>query len=64
MLTYCIIIDYELINKNFMVRVSGQITPAMFIGDIIITYEYRDKMYQAKAIVFITEINKTLFMVH
>ncbi|WP_312475692.1 hypothetical protein [Neobacillus sp.] len=33
------IIDYEVINKNLMVRVSGQITPAMFVGDIIITYE-------------------------
>ncbi|MBY0149451.1 hypothetical protein [Neobacillus niacini] len=42
------IIDYEVINKNLMVRVSGQITPAMSVGDIIITYEYRDKMYQAK----------------
>jgi len=33
-----------------MVRVSSQITPAMFVGDIIITYEYSDKMYQAKEI--------------
>ena len=47
------IIDYEVINKRLMVRVSGQITPAMFIGDIIITYERRDKMYQAKRIEFI-----------
>ncbi|MGE7880013.1 hypothetical protein [Peribacillus muralis] len=53
------IIDYEVINKNLMVRVSGQITPGMFVGDIIITYEYRDKMYQAKAIEFITDIKKT-----
>ncbi len=55
------IIDYEVINNNLMVRVSGQITPAMFVGDIIITYEYRDKMYQAKAIEFITDINKNPF---
>ncbi|MFJ7755920.1 hypothetical protein ACQKGI_22025 [Peribacillus muralis] len=55
------IIDYEVINNNLMVRVSGQITPAMFAGDIIITYEYRDKMYQAKAIEFITDINKNPF---
>ena len=54
-------IDYEVINKNLMVRVSGQITPAMFVGDIIITYECRDKMYQAKAIEFITDINKNPF---
>ncbi|HWL13902.1 MAG TPA: hypothetical protein VNQ57_12985 [Ureibacillus sp.] len=55
------IIDYEVIKKNLMVRVSGQITPAMFVGDIIITYEYRDKMYQAKTIEFITDINKNPF---
>lgn len=55
------IIDYEVINKNLMVRVSGQISPAMFVGDIIITYEYRDKMYQAKAIEFITDNSKNPF---
>lgn len=55
------IIDYEVINNNLMVRVSAQITPAKFVGDIIITYEYRDKMYQAKAIEFITDINKNPF---
>lgn len=44
-----------------MAKVSGQITPAMFIGDIIFTYEYRDKMYQAKAIEFIANINKKTF---
>jgi len=49
------IIDYEVIKKQLMVRVSGQITPAMFIGDIIIVYEYRDKMYQAKTIEFIPD---------
>ncbi|OIJ20961.1 hypothetical protein BKP45_07625 [Anaerobacillus alkalidiazotrophicus] len=55
------IIDYEVINNKLMVRVSGQITPAMFIEDIIITYEYRDKMYQAKVIKFIKDIDKTPF---
>jgi len=55
------VIDYEVINKNLMVRVSVQITPTMFVGDIVITYEYRDKMYQAKAIEFITDINKNPF---
>ncbi|MGB2872977.1 hypothetical protein [Psychrobacillus psychrotolerans] len=55
------VIDYEVINNNLMVRVSVQITPAVFVGDIVITYEYRDKMYQAKAIEFITDINKNPF---
>jgi len=44
-----------------MVRLSGQISPAMVVGDIIITYEYRDKMYQMKAIEFITDIEKNPF---
>lgn len=55
------IIDYEVINQNLMVRVSGQISPAMSIGDIIIVYEYKDKMYQAKTIDFITDMNKNPF---
>lgn len=55
------IIDYEVINNNLMVRVSGQISPAMSIGDIIISYEYLDKMYQAKTIEFITDIDKNPF---
>lgn len=55
------IIDYEVINKKLMVRISGQITPAMFGGDIIITYEYRDGMYQAKSIEFITDMSKNPF---
>jgi hypothetical protein len=55
------IIDYEVINNNLMVRVGGQISPAMSIGDIIIVYEYRNKMYQARTIDFITDINKNPF---
>jgi hypothetical protein len=55
------IIDYEVINQNLLVRVSGQISPAMSIGDIIIVYEYKDKMYQAKTIDFITDMNKNPF---
>lgn len=55
------VIDYEVINNNLMVRVSVQITPAMFVGDIVITYEYCDKMYQSKSIEFITDIIKNPF---
>jgi hypothetical protein len=55
------LIDYEVINNNLMVRISGQITPAMFIGDIVIVYEYRNRMYQAKTIDFIAEIDKNPF---
>jgi hypothetical protein len=55
------IIDYEVMNNNLMVRVSGQISPAMAIGDIILVYVYRNNMYQAKTIDFITDINKNPF---
>ncbi|RSK28517.1 hypothetical protein EJF36_17495 [Bacillus sp. HMF5848] len=56
------IIDYEVINNKLMVRVSGQISPAVSsIGDIIIIYEYRNKMYQAKTIDFIKNINENPF---
>ncbi|MBN8194231.1 hypothetical protein JI667_19040 [Bacillus sp. NTK074B] len=55
------IIDYEIINNNLMVKVSGQISPASYIGDVIVTYEYRDKMYQSKTIDFITDIDKNPF---
>ncbi|WML45438.1 hypothetical protein [Neobacillus sp. PS3-40] len=55
------IIDYEVINNNLMVRVSVTIAPSMVIGDIIIVYEYRDKMYQAKTIDFLTDISKNPF---
>ncbi|AOH56560.1 hypothetical protein ABE28_019510 [Peribacillus muralis] len=30
----------------------GQITPAMFIGRIEVTYEYKDNMYQEKKMEF------------
>ncbi|MFC5465501.1 hypothetical protein [Lederbergia graminis] len=55
------IIDYEVMNNQLMVSVSGQIAPASFIGDIIITYEYRDNMYQAKTIDFIADMKKNPF---
>ncbi|MDM5326772.1 hypothetical protein [Neobacillus sp. CF12] len=55
------IIDYEVMNNTLMVRVSGQISPAMAIGDIILVYEYKNKMYQAKTIDFITDITKNPF---
>ncbi|WP_226669611.1 hypothetical protein [Metabacillus litoralis] len=55
------IIDYEIIDNQLMVRVSGQISPASFVGDIVISYEYRDNMYQAETIFFIKDINKNPF---
>ncbi|WP_235822846.1 hypothetical protein [Cytobacillus massiliigabonensis] len=47
------IIDYEVRNNQLTVSVAGQISPASFAGSIIIVYEHRDKMYQAKSVEFI-----------
>ncbi|MEK4426067.1 hypothetical protein [Solibacillus sp. FSL K6-1523] len=53
------IIDYDVINNQLKVRLGAQITAGRFIGDMIITYEYRDEMYQAKTMEFIMyEIKK------
>ncbi|MBU7592850.1 hypothetical protein [Metabacillus halosaccharovorans] len=46
------IIDYEVRDNQLIVSVAGQISPASFVGNIVIVYEYRDKMYQAKLIEF------------
>lgn len=46
------IVKFDVVNNHLVATVSGQITPAMFIGEIEITYEFKDKMYQAKKIEF------------
>ncbi|MGE8203049.1 hypothetical protein ACQKP0_00575 [Heyndrickxia sp. NPDC080065] len=46
------IIKYEVVNNHLIVRLTAQVSPAHSIGEVIITYEYRDKMYQAKSVVF------------
>ncbi|URM32543.1 hypothetical protein LLY41_19705 [Cytobacillus firmus] len=46
------IIDYEVSDNHLIVNVAGQISPASFVGNILIVYEYRDKMYQARTIEF------------
>jgi hypothetical protein len=46
------IINYELKDNQLIAKIPGQISPASFIGEIVIVYEYRDKMYQAKSIEF------------
>ncbi|MED4018802.1 hypothetical protein [Sutcliffiella cohnii] len=46
------IIDYDVRDNQLIVCVAGQISPASFVGSIVIVYEYRDKMYQAKSIEF------------
>ncbi|MFJ7730651.1 hypothetical protein ACIQXF_02025 [Lysinibacillus sp. NPDC097231] len=46
------IIRYEVKDKQLIARVSAQVSPASFIGEVVIVYEYRDKMYQAKSVSF------------
>lgn len=46
------IIKYEVENHQLLARIEGQVSSAHFIGEVIITYEYRDKMYQVKSIDF------------
>lgn len=45
-------ITYEVIDNHLVAFVGAQITPAMYIGGVKITYEYKDKIYQAKTIEF------------
>ncbi|CAM5223441.1 hypothetical protein UACE39S_00673 [Ureibacillus acetophenoni] len=46
------IIQYEVMDKNLTVTLYPLVAPGVFIGSIIITYQYRDNMYQAKSIEF------------
>ncbi len=46
------ILRYEVKDKQLIARVSAQVSPASFIGEVVIVYEYRDKMYQAKSVSF------------
>ncbi|MBS4199162.1 hypothetical protein KHA93_05775 [Bacillus sp. FJAT-49732] len=46
------IIKYELENNHLIARLAAQVSLAHSIGEVIITYEYRDKMYQARSVDF------------
>ncbi|WP_066069691.1 hypothetical protein [Neobacillus soli] len=46
------IIKYEVENNHLIARLAAQVSPAHFIGEVIITYGYREKMYQAKSVDF------------
>ncbi|MDF2066900.1 hypothetical protein [Bacillus sp. Cr_A10] len=45
-------IEYEVIDQLLTATISAQISPVGFVGQLVIVYEYRDKMYQAKSIEF------------
>ena len=46
------VIKYAVKDHQLLVTISAQISPASFVGQLVIVYEYRDKMYQAKSIEF------------
>jgi len=49
------IIKYDVVNHQLVASIPSQITPAMFLGTIEITYEFKDQMYQAKKIEYKSE---------
>ncbi len=48
------IISYNVENNQLIAKIGAQVSPTSFIGDVVIKYEYRDKMYQAKSVEFQT----------
>ncbi|MEG6616574.1 hypothetical protein V6C27_09125 [Peptococcaceae bacterium 1198_IL3148] len=48
------IIRYHVKDNQLIANIGAQVSPASFIGDVVIKYEYKDEMYQAKSIEFQT----------
>ncbi|MEX3748346.1 hypothetical protein [Lysinibacillus xylanilyticus] len=47
------IINFEIKDNQLIAKIGGQISPAGgYIGDILITYMFKDNIYQAKSIEF------------
>jgi hypothetical protein len=44
------IIKYEVKNNKLSATLHPQFSPGAFVGNILITYKYRDNKYQAKSI--------------
>ena len=48
------LINFEIKNNQLIAKLGGQISPVGgYVGDIQITYIFKDKIYQAKSIEFI-----------
>jgi len=47
------IVNYEVADNRLVARVAGQVSPAAFIGETVITYEWKNNMYQAQQIQFV-----------
>ena len=53
------IVKFDVENDELTATVAAQISPAGFIGNVKITYElYKNRIYQAKSVVFIPEHRK------
>ncbi|MCT8136734.1 hypothetical protein H1D32_02580 [Anaerobacillus sp. CMMVII] len=46
------ITKFEVTDNQLKAKIAAQISPTGFIGEVVIKYEFRDKMYQAKSIEF------------
>ncbi|MDT0162967.1 hypothetical protein [Bacillus sp. AG4(2022)] len=49
------IIKYEIRDNKLYAVLYPQLSPGAFAGSIVIGYEYRDRMYQAKSIIFVSQ---------
>lgn len=49
------ICEYEVVNNELRVNLGAQISPAHFIGEVQISYGFKDNMYQARKIEFIPD---------
>jgi hypothetical protein len=46
------ITKYDVENNHLVARLDARVSPTHSIGEVIITYEYRDEMYQSKSVDF------------
>jgi len=50
------IIDYSMQGNNVIVRVAAQLSPAGFLGDFNLTYEYKDNQLKVSGVSFMTAL--------
>jgi beta-lactamase regulating signal transducer with metallopeptidase domain len=50
------IIDYSMQGNNVIVKVAAQLSPAGFLGDFNLTYEYKDNQLKVSGVSFMTAL--------
>jgi bla regulator protein BlaR1 len=50
------VIDYSMQGNNVVVKVGAQLSPASFLGDFNLTYEYKDNQLKVNSISFASDI--------